>query len=53
MAVDEMLAKTSTENAPWHIIESNDKKYARIRALKIIVKALEKACENHFGQILQ
>ena len=47
-AVNEMLAKTSTENAPWYIIESNDKKYARIKALKIIVKALEKACNNHF-----
>ena len=43
-----MLKKTSTENAPWFIIESNDKKYARIKALKIVVKALEKACEDHF-----
>ena len=48
VAVNEMLQKTSTENAPWHIIESNDKHYARIRTLKIIVKALEKACEDHF-----
>ena len=47
-AIDEMLQKTSTENAPWFIIESNDKHYARIKALKIIVKALEKACENNF-----
>ena len=43
-----MLQKTSTENAPWFIIESNDKKYARIKALRIIVKALEKACEKQF-----
>ena len=48
-AVDEMLQKTSTENAPWYIIESNDKQYARIRTLKIIVKALEKAIEDDFG----
>ena len=47
-AVDEMLQKTSTENAPWFIIESNDKHYARIKALKIIVWALETACERHF-----
>ncbi len=51
VAVDEMLQRTCTKNAPWHIIESNDKKYARIKTLKIIVKALEKACENHFRQI--
>ena len=47
-AVDEMLKKTSTENAPWFIIESNDKHYARIKALKIIVKALEHACDSQF-----
>ncbi len=46
-AVDEMLEKTSTENAPWFIIQSNDKKYARIQTLRIIIEALEKACENH------
>jgi polyphosphate kinase 2 (PPK2 family) len=46
VAVDEMLQKTSTENAPWVIIESNDKKYARIKALKVLIKALEKACEE-------
>ncbi len=45
-AVDEMLQKTSTENAPWIIIESNDKKYARIRTLEIIIQALEKAIEE-------
>ena len=43
-AIDEMLQKTSTENAPWFIIESNDKKYARIKTLKIVIEALEKAC---------
>ena len=48
-----MLQKTSTRNAPWHIIESNDKKYARIRTLSIIVKALEEACDNRFKQIME
>ena len=44
-AIDEMLQKTSTENAPWFIIESNDKKYARIKTLNIVIDALEKAIE--------
>ena len=48
VAVDEMLQKTSTKNAPWYIIESNDKKFARIKTLKIIIKALEQACEEKF-----
>lgn len=42
-AVNEMLQKTSTEYAPWHILESVDKKYARIKALKIVIEELEKA----------
>lgn len=43
IAVNEMLQKTSTAYAPWHILESVDKKYARIKALKIVIKELEKA----------
>ena len=42
-AVDEMLQKTSTTYAPWHILESVDKKYARIKALHIVIDALDKA----------
>ncbi len=53
VAVDEMLQKTSTKNAPWYIIESNDKHYARIKTLKIIVKALEKACEEQFKRQME
>lgn len=45
-AVDEMLAKTSTQTAPWHIIESNNKKYARIKALKTVIQAIEKKLEQ-------
>ena len=44
-AVNEMIAKTSTTYAPWHILESVDKKYARIKALKIVIHELEKVLE--------
>lgn len=40
-AVDRMVALTSTEFAPWTIVEGNDKKYARIKALKTICKRIE------------
>ncbi len=40
-AVNEMLAKTNTTYAPWNILESNDKKYARIKALKTVIDAIE------------
>ena len=45
-AIDEMLQKTNTTFGPWYILESNDKKYARIKALKIVVEALRKACKE-------
>lgn len=45
-AVDEMMAKTNTAFAPWHVLESNDKKYARIKALKIVIKSIEKRLEQ-------
>lgn len=48
-AVAEMFEKTSTEYAPWHIIESNDKLYARIKVLRIVVEAMEKAIEEKKG----
>lgn len=41
-AVNEMIQKTSTTYAPWHILESVDKKYARIKALKIVIEELER-----------
>ena len=45
VAVNEMLARTNTENAPWHILESVDKRYARIKAMKIVIHALEQALD--------
>ena len=42
-AVDDMLRCTNTEYAPWYIIESNEKKYARIRVMKIMIDTLHRA----------
>jgi AMP-polyphosphate phosphotransferase len=41
-AVDEMLVRTDTPHAPWTIVESNNKLYARIKTIETVVKALEK-----------
>lgn len=37
IAIDEMFKKTSTAHAPWNVIPANDKKYARVAAMKAIV----------------
>jgi len=46
VSIQEMINKTSTKVAPWHVIESNDKKYARIKAMRIVCDALEDAIEK-------
>ena len=45
-AIDEMLEKTNTSFAPWYILESVDKKYARIKALEIVVESIKKALDK-------
>ena len=42
VAVNEMIEKTNTPNAPWIIVESNDKKYARLRTLEEVIALIEK-----------
>ena len=38
-----MIDRTSTELAPWTIVEANNKYYARIKVLRTIVSRLEQA----------
>jgi polyphosphate:AMP phosphotransferase len=40
-AVDEMLARTSTSIAPWTIVESDDKLFARLKTLKTVIHYCE------------
>lgn len=40
-AVNEMLIRTSTEYAPWIVVEGNCKYYARIKVLETVVKEIE------------
>jgi polyphosphate kinase 2 (PPK2 family) len=39
-AYDDMLQRTDTRHAPWHVIASDDKQQARVEALKVVVKIL-------------
>ncbi len=41
-AVNEMLLRTSTPNAPWIVVEGNCKYYARVKVLETVVAAIEK-----------
>ena len=45
-AVNEMLERTSTKDAPWIVVEGNSKYYARIKVLETVVDALEKKIKD-------
>ncbi|WP_100634465.1 polyphosphate:AMP phosphotransferase [Pseudomonas qingdaonensis] len=42
-AVGDMVDRTSTEVAPWTLVEANDKRWARVKVLRTINEALEAA----------
>ena len=46
VAVNQMIKYTSTKNAPWTIIESNSKYYARIKALETIIATVEQRLDR-------
>ncbi len=41
IAVDQMLKLTNTAYAPWVVIESNNKKYARLKVIETVIDLLE------------
>jgi len=45
-AVSDMLAWTSTPNAPWTIVEGNDKLHARIKTLRTVAEAISRKIEE-------
>jgi hypothetical protein len=36
-----MVERTSTGNAPWTLVEANDKSYARVKILRTLAERLE------------
>ena len=42
-AVCDMVDRTSTEYAPWTLVEANDKSFARVKVLKTLCERIEEA----------
>jgi polyphosphate kinase 2 (PPK2 family) len=40
-AVEEMLARTSHDAAPWHLVEADDKRYARVKVIETVCRSIE------------
>jgi polyphosphate:AMP phosphotransferase len=45
-AVCDMIDRTSTEIAPWTLVEANSKRHARVKILKTLVERIEKALKR-------
>ncbi len=45
LAACDMVDRTSTEIAKWTLVEANDKHHARIKTLKVLTDAIEKAID--------
>lgn len=45
-AVCDMVDRTSTEIAPWTLVEANDKNFARVKVLKTLCQRIEEAMKK-------
>jgi AMP-polyphosphate phosphotransferase len=41
VAVNQMVQRTHTHQAPWHLVAANDKYYARIKVIQTVIQAIE------------
>ncbi len=46
LAVNEMVARTSTRRAPWVLVEANDKNFARVKVIRTLADRLERALKR-------
>jgi polyphosphate kinase 2 (PPK2 family) len=40
-ALEDMFERTDTDFAPWHLVEGDSKKYARVKVVKTVVERIE------------
>ena len=46
LAVHDMVERTSTPIAPWHLVPGNDKRYARVQVMETVCRTLERVLEK-------
>lgn len=46
VAVGDMLALTDRDNAPWHLVPADDKRYARLEVLRYASRRIEEVLEG-------
>ena len=46
-AVEDMVRETSTDFAPWTLVEADSKRYARVKAIETVIAAAEDGMRRH------
>jgi polyphosphate kinase 2 (PPK2 family) len=46
-AVEEMVRRTGTDWAPWHLVEGDSKRFARVKVLETVIEAIEEGLARH------
>jgi polyphosphate kinase 2 (PPK2 family) len=41
-AVEDMIERTSHDAAPWHLVEADDKRYARVKVVETVCRSIER-----------
>jgi polyphosphate:AMP phosphotransferase len=52
-AICDMVERTSTGNAPWTMVEANDKNYARVKILRTLCERVEAELKGHSADAKQ
>lgn len=50
VAINQMLQRTQTPNAPWSLIPANDKYFARVSVIQKLVDAIEQGVQKYKSQ---
>ena len=46
LALEEMFEQTSTDYAPWHLVEADSKRYARVKVVETVLAEIEASMED-------
>lgn len=45
-AVEDMLARTDQPHSPWHVVEADSKRYARVKVLETVIERIEEGMKQ-------
>jgi polyphosphate kinase 2 (PPK2 family) len=46
-AIEDMVERTGTDWAPWHLVEGDSKRYARVKVIETVIAATEDGLRRH------